>query len=337
MSGCPLYSADHMICRTNFHLSPCIRLASRGRLGVICRPVSSPAFFDRDLLRRRRWSAVVAAAIVLLALVETVNAFVAPFRAPSEKDWRAAAAKVRAGFRPGDLIVAAPAWADPILRQQLGDLLPLPVAGRMDSARYGRIWEISQRGAQAVDTAGAKVAESSRHGALTVRRWERPAAAVTFDFLAEWHRAEVSVVTPEHAEVPCAATGDRIQCLGGASVKPDLLEIDTTLRNGLAVEPVERSTVVLTFPETPLGRDLAVACGLHSVWLRKLGDGKVHMRVLADGNELGTIDATSTSGWALKTFDTTALAGKTGKVRFEITVDKANARRFGFAAEARNP
>ena len=32
-----------------------------------------------------------------------------------------------------------------------------------------------------------------------------------------------------------------------------------------------------------------------------------------------------------------ALAGKTAKVRFEITVDKAHARHFGFAAEARNP
>ena len=32
-----------------------------------------------------------------------------------------------------------------------------------------------------------------------------------------------------------------------------------------------------------------------------------------------------------------ALAGKTAKVRFEITVDKAHARHFGFAAEARDP
>ena len=30
---------------------------------------------------------------------------------------------------PGDLIVAAPAWADPILRVHLGDLIPLEVAG----------------------------------------------------------------------------------------------------------------------------------------------------------------------------------------------------------------
>ncbi len=280
---------------------------------------------------------MVAAAIVALALVETVNSLVAPFRAPTEKDWASAAARVRAGFRAGDLIVAAPAWADPLMRLQLGDLVPMSVAGRMDSARYGRIWEISQRGARAVDTAGARRAETSRHGALTVNRWERPAAKVTFDLLAEWHRAEVSMVTPDRVDVPCAFAQDRFQCLGGGSIKPELLEIDFTLRNALAVDPVERSTLVVAFSDVPLGRELAVAGGLHSVWLRKLGEGKVRLRVLVDGRELGVIEATSQSGWGRKSFDTSALAGKTGQVRFEITVDKANARHFGFAAEARTP
>ena len=308
-----------------------------GTWGNLPGPVVIPVFLDRALLRRRRFSVVVAAVILLLALVETVNAFVAPSRAPTDRDWAAAAAKVRAGFLPGDLIVAAPAWSDPLMRQQLGDLVPMPVAGRMDAARYARIWEISQRGALAADTAGATLAESSRHGALTLRRWQKPAAQVTFDFLAEWHRATVSVVNSDGAEVPCGATENRFQCLGGMVLKPELLEIDFTLRNGLGVEPTERATLAVEYPEITFGRELAVASGLHSVWLRKLGDGKVHLRVLVDGRELGAVGATSSSGWGLKTFDTSALAGKTGKVRFEITVDKSNGRHFGFAAEARNP
>lgn len=279
----------------------------------------------------------MAVAIVVLALVETVNALVAPSLAPTEKDWSAAAAKVRTGFQPGDLIVAAPAWSDPLMRQQLGDLVPMPVAGRMDAARYGRIWEVSQRGSRAADTAGATIAESSRHGALTVRRWEKAAAHVAFDFLAEWHRAKVSVVNPDGAEVPCGAAENRFQCLGGMVLKPELLEIDFTLRNGLGVEPTELTTLAVEYLDVTLGRELAVASGLHSVWLRKLGDGKVHLRVLIDGRELGAIEATSSSGWGLKTFDTSALAGQTGKVRFEITVDKPNGRHVGFAAEARNP
>jgi hypothetical protein len=293
-------------------------------------------FLDRDLLRRRRFSVVAAAAVVVLALVETVNAVVAPLRAPNESDWKSASATVRAGFRPGDLIVAAPAWADPVMRQYLGDLVPLPVAGRMDAARYGRVWEISQRGARAAETAGGSPAQTSKHRVLTVKLWEKKAAQVTFDFLNEWRRAELSVVSPS-GDMPCAVGTDRFVCMSGASLKPELLEIDTTLRNGLALDPIERSTVVMIYSSVLLGRELAVAGGLHNVWLRKSGDGRVHLRVLVDGREVGALDGISQGGWALRRFDTSAWAGKTATVRFEITVDKAGSRHFGFAAEARNP
>jgi hypothetical protein len=301
------------------------------------RPVVFAALLDRDLLRRRRISVAVVALVLLLALVESVNAVVAPSCAPSEKDWAAAAAKVRAGFQPGDLIVAAPGWADPIMRSQLGDLVPLPVAGRMDAARYGRIWEITQRGARAAETQGAQPSLRSKHGALVVTLWQRPAAQVTFDFLTEWRKASFSFAGDQQPESPCALGADRFQCPQGAWLKPELVEVDTTLRNALAVEPVERATLVLEYKDVRFGRELAVAAGLHNVWLRKSGDGTVRMRVLVDGNAVGALDAGSLSGWASRSFDTSALAGKTGIVRFEITVDRAHARHLGFAAEARNP
>lgn len=297
----------------------------------------SPVSFNYDLLRRRRLPVVVAALILLLALVETVNAVVAPMRAPSEKDWVAAAAKVRAGFRPGDLIVAAPAWADPLMRAQLGDLVPVEVAGRMDTARYARIWEISQRGARAVDTTGAKLADSSRHGALTVKRWEQRPAKVVYDFVAEWRKASVSVVNADGTEVPCTMGAARWQCLGGASVGPELLEIDTTLRNGLGIDPVEGKKLVVEFSEVEPAGELVVATGLHNVWLRKSGDGKVRTRVLADGHEMNTLETTSSSGWSLYRVGTSTLSGNRIRWRFEITVDKAHARHLGLAAEARNP
>jgi len=292
------------------------------------------------VLWRRRLSAVAAALIVLLALVETVNAIVAPSRAPSEKDWVAAAAEVRKGFRSGDLIVASPAWADPLMRVQLGDLVPVEVAGRMDAAPFARIWEISQRGARATDTAGARAAESSRHGALTVKRWEKRPARVTFDFLAEWRRASVSIVIADGTEVPCTLGSDRWQCVRGVSIGPEILEIDTTLRYGLGVEPVEGMTLVLEYKDIQLADELVVATGLHNVWLRKSGDGKVRMRVLMNGRELGengAIEATSASGWSLRRFDTSQIPRTSVTWRFEITVDKAHARHLGFTAEARNP
>jgi hypothetical protein len=294
------------------------------------------SFLDRELLRRRPLAVAGGALVVLLAIVDTGNALVAPSRAPRERDWTEAAAKVRSGFHPGDLIVAAPAWADPVMRLELGDLVPQRVAGRMDAARYGRIWEIAQRGARAADTAGAVPVETARFGALTVKRWERAAATVTFDFLAEWRRASMTVVRGDGVLIPCTMGAERFQCVG-ATLGPELLEIDTTLRNALSVEPVEGVILSLEYPAAILGHELAVAAGLHNVWLRKSGTGKVRLRVLADGRELGTLVATSDSGWDLRRFDTAALAGQAAKVRFEITVDRAHARHLGFAAEARSP
>src|SRR6516165_5176941 len=90
---------------------------------------------------------VAVAAVSLLAVVETATALIAPRLAPTDADWAAAAAAVRAGFRPGDLIVAAPAWADPVLRVHLGDLIPPEVEGRLDDERFARVWEVGQRGA----------------------------------------------------------------------------------------------------------------------------------------------------------------------------------------------
>lgn len=274
--------------------------------------------------------------MLALGAVETANALIAPARAPSEQDWSAAAAKVRASFRPGDLIVAAPAWADPLVRLQLGDLLPVPVAGRMDAGRFGRIWELAQRGARAPETAGARAAETARFGRLTVTRWEKPAAELTFDFVAQWRQATMSVARPDGVEIPCTLGPDRFACLS-TTLAAEILEIDTGLRFALSVEPVEGTTLALDYPAVALGRELAVAAGLHNVWLRKSGAGVVRLRVTADGRELGVLPATSASGWTVQRFDTAAWAGRTGRIRFEITVDRVHGRHLGFAAEARNP
>lgn len=292
---------------------------------------------DVPTLKRHRLAAACALGIVVLALLETANALLAPLAAPSDGDWRKAAAQVRAGFRPGDLIVAAPAWADPLLRQHLGDLIPLPVAGRMDAARYGRIWEISQRGDTAPEVAGAKVEETGRHGRLTVRRYQREPARVLFDFVADWSHATVSRNLGGDQVNFCNPLGDRFQCpdVPGSPIKPDLLEIDTSPRWSLGVPMVGSATTVLEYDHVPLGRELAVGVGLHNVWLRKAAKGTVTVRVLVAGRELGNLQAGSMGGWSVRKLDTAGLAGQTATVRFEITANDPNSRHLGLAAEAR--
>ena len=279
----------------------------------------------------------VAAAIGVLAIVETTAALVAPSRAPKDADWEAAAREIRAAFAPGDLIVAAPAWADPIMRLHLGDLVPLLVAARLDDARFGRVWEIGQRGAHAPEAARGTVALEKRFGALTLRRVERPPAIVLYDFLERWTEARVSRRSLGRPDVVCPWSGDRFQCpdVSFNFVHLQTVEVDTTVRRALLAQPVASSVVVIDYPAVPLGRELVVATGLHDVWQRKAGHGVVDMRVAIADAYASAIEATNDTGWQLTHIDTSASAGRVVDVRFEITSPEPFQRHFVLAAEAR--
>lgn len=278
----------------------------------------------------------VAGAIALLAVVETAQALIAPSRAPTDADWSAAAGVVRAGFQPGDLIVAAPDWADPVVRMHLGDLITVPAAARMDDARFPRVWEITQRGARAVEARGS-VTVDRRFGALTVRCYQRPAADVTYDFLERWHEAQVTVwEVGGRSPSPCPWRGDRFVCPGsGASLHRELVEVDTRIRRALLAPPSAGTITVVEFPAVPLGRELAVAAGLHDVWARKYATGTVYLKVLVGGVEVLGTSVGNRSGWQRLRADTAARAGQVLPVRFEISSPQPNLRHFAFAAEAR--
>jgi hypothetical protein len=289
------------------------------------------------LFSRRRATLAVAAGILLLALTEAVGAVMAPLRAPKDADWQASAAVVKSGFRPGDLIVTAPEWADQVLRLHLGDLIPPRMAARLDHETYSRVWEISQRGARAPEAQGAKLVEERRFGALLLRRYERAALPLLYDFYDRWAAANVSRVEPGRPPIACNRLPQQHQCpgIGYNFVEPRILEMNPTLRRALYAQPVQGATVAVEYPTVPLGRELAVGAGLHNVWLRRNGEGPVSLRVLVGGKEIGKIESTNRSGWTVARFDTTAWRGRPAPVRFEITAPKAFSRHFGFTAEAR--
>jgi hypothetical protein len=277
-----------------------------------------------------------ALGLVLLAMVETLQALLAPHFAPSPADWKAAAAEVRSGFRAGDLIVAAPAWADPILRMHLGDLITIPMAARMDDARYGRVWEIAQRGAHAPEARGATVARQ-RFGALTLRLVQRPPAIVTYDFLAHWKDARVTRWQPvQRVSMPCAwQGGERFSCPGGGSVRRELVEVDTRIREALLAPPPVGAILAIEFPEVALGRELIVTAGLHDVWARKYGRGTVNVEVWVAGQPVTSATIGNRSGWHPIRVDTAARDGQTASVRVQISSPDPSLRNLAFAAEAR--
>jgi hypothetical protein len=292
-------------------------------------------------IRPSRRQLTVGAILVVasLAVVETTVALVAPSLAPTDADWTAAAAAVRAGFRPGDLIVAAPGWADPILRVHLGDLIPPEVAARMDDDRFARVWEVSQRGARASAAQGATatVARDERFGRLRVRLLERPAEAVSYDFVAHGADARVTRRDLRGGLAACTPAGDRVNCAGAGSIlfHRQVVEVEQRLREAVLTEPLANAAVVIEFPAVPLGRALVIATGLHDTWMRKAARGTVEARVTV-GDQTTELPVTDDdSGWTHTRLDTSARAGQTLPVRLEITSASPFDRFFAFAAEAR--
>ncbi|HEY0713729.1 MAG TPA: hypothetical protein VGF45_13710, partial [Polyangia bacterium] len=219
--------------------------------------MTTPGSSNHSPTRRLRLTVQSAAALAVLALAlfEAGAAVVAPRLSPTDQDWAATTAFVNQGFKEGDLIVAAPAWADPVLRQHLGDRLPAAIAGRLDHERCGRIWEISQRGADADETAGGRIVQEQRFGNLRARLFERSPQVVTYDFTARWREARLSRETPGQPPTPCELQPSQHQCpdFRYNFVRDALLEIGGGIRQALYAQPVANAAVVLEYPTVTLG------------------------------------------------------------------------------------
>jgi hypothetical protein len=253
----------------------------------------------------------VAPALVLLAisLWEVLAARSAQTSVPDDAAWHAAAERVRAGHRPGDLIVFAPAWIDPVGRLHLGDLIPLEIAARMDAARYGRIWELAIRGARSPDTAGLSPAWAWDQGGVAVRRYERAPAVVVADVL----------------DRVATATSD------GARPTLELTEVGFAPHRCLQVIPPAGVPLRITFPELPLGRELVGHVGIADVFTRRDVRSPVRLDVELAGKVIASTVAGVDDGWVRF-----AAATPPGPAALTFIVRAADGgRRICFAAEAR--
>jgi hypothetical protein len=221
--------------------------------------VASPAVNERLRRLRARPALLMTALLALLAIWEIATLARVHAAAPADGDWKAASEVVRAQLQPGkDLIVFAPAWVDPVGRQWLGDELTLDDLGRMDVARYARIWEVSVRGASAPETRrlGAPVYDVS-FGAVRVRRFEQAAESVSWAPQSEQEIEEVA-----HLPRRCVRELGRHE-----------------------------------WRAVTLGTTLQVYAGLADVWARKENRAYALVRVLVDGAEVGKLSVGNDDGW----------------------------------------
>jgi hypothetical protein len=265
-----------------------------------------------DSLEPPRRSAIalgLAGALVIVALWEIVWTRVAASGVPDDGDWERAAAHVRANHRPGDLIVFAPDWIDPVGRLHLGDLIPVAMAARMDAERYGRIWELSIRDARSRDTAGLTPAEAREVGGVTVRRFERPPATILADVRELLPRAKID----------------------GQALSPPavvLAEVGFAPHRCIQVTPMPGRPVRITFA-LPAGTLVGYA-GLADVFTRRNIRTPGKVEVEAGGKVIASVTPGIDDGWVRFAAPLT----EPGDVTFSV---KATAleRLICFAAEVR--
>lgn len=256
----------------------------------------------------RAWLGVPAAVLVLIALWEIVATLRAPAGVPDDDAWRAAASIVRAKMQPGDLIVFAPDWVDPVGRLHLGDAMSIDDAARMDAAKYARIWELSIRDARSPDTAGLAPVDVVEERGITIRRYERTPTAVLADL------RDLATATIE-----------------GGRATLVLAEVGFAPHRCVQAVPGAGGQMRVTFPALPLGTQLVGYVGIADVFSRRDVRDPAHLEVHIGGAPVAIATAGVDDGWVRFAAPTTPGAA-------DVTVSlrsRAPGRLICFAAEAR--
>ena len=286
---------------------------------------------------RHGLNTILVSVVALVALAELVWGLVLPGRAPSQGDWDAASARVRANFRSGDLVVFAPAWMDQKGRAALGELIPVEMAGRADDDRYGRIWEVALGGAR-YPAGDAQLREEQAFGRLVVRRYDKPSVRVVYDLTSHAHEARVVTLDERGQERPCLAEADGgFRCPAGL-VEPRTLEVDYRPRRGLLVPSDASHTTRIELADVTNGKTLVGYLGLHDYYSRKNGEGWIDLKVFVDGTERTRLRYRQEEGWRRFEVDLSGpvRATNTRDLRFEVSAGAPATRRtVGLHAEVR--
>lgn len=275
---------------------------------------------------------------------------------PAVSDYRAAVDFIRHELQARDLITSAPGFIDPILRWQLGDKIPLAMAGRHDSSAYERMWVVSIRGVLPSDAPAAEPELRRAFGRVEVLRYALPKQQVLFDFVASWPSAEASIVRGGAAK-PCPLRNNgspRGGGLGKGVLMPVskrfecdarvpwlfisdvvLKDLENQPRHCIWQHPQGDEPVQLTFRDVPLGAALVFYAGIYYEHERMREGGPIQATIAIDGQVLGQFEHHDGEGFRALHIDTSKLGRDRAQVTVSVRAHDARARSFCWAASTR--
>jgi hypothetical protein len=275
---------------------------------------------------------------------------------PAVTDYSAAIGFIRAQLQARDLITSAPGFIDPIVRWQLGDKMPLAMAGRHDNAAYERLWVVAIRGELPSDAPGSAPELRRAFGRVEVLRYALPKEQVLFDFVTSWQSAKASIVR-DGAAKPCPLRSSGTPRGGGLGkgvlmpvskrfecdarvpflfISDVVLEdLDNHPRHCIWQHPQGAEPVQLTFPSVPLGAQLVFYAGIYYEHERMREGGPIEATIAIDGQVLGQFKHQDGDGFRALRIDTSALGKTSGEVTVAVRADDPRARSFCWAASTR--
>jgi hypothetical protein len=297
-------------------------------------------------------------AIPLAGLIELAAHVYFSRRAPTKAQWDDIRALVASWYKPGEVIVIAPEWAEPMARWSFGDsLMPTRDVARGDTGRYREALEVATLGSRSPELDGWKTVRETRRGSFTIRELSNPAVpTVTYDFTDH--------VDPQSADVSVAQGGNVTPCsftttapvesggLGGPPAyppsrftcpgQPSQVFIGVTIieddrfrpRRCIWSHPPSSGELVVRFKSVPLGSKLVGHTGMRMIIVRE-GVNPDTIRVTVGGEELGRAVHENEGYWKPFEFPLGAWAGKTADVDFRASADHGVGSPVCFEAESR--
>lgn len=256
--------------------------------------------------------------VPLLGLLELGLHFYLARRAPAPDDYAPLAPRLSALKQPGQPVVVAPAWAEPLVRAAAPSAFPLAELTRVDDSGYPAFWEVSVLGRTAPSLTGFATERTEQVGPFTLSLRKNPRLEPSvFDFVTAVDAAQVEIFQElEGARLPCRLEEDarletgglhghvtypkrRFVCTRERFVAVTLSEDSDYRAHRCIVARLPTSgRLVLRFSGVPEAKRLVGHAGFSWFLERDAESPQVELSVSAEGHELGRHRASGSQGFA---------------------------------------